>query len=88
MVFEKILEGGDWEKLGGSGSEKLGVARGNWEWLGETGRSWEKLRETQRNWEKMGGSRRSWEKLREDGRGSEGGGRVQKKLPMGLDSFL
>jgi hypothetical protein len=36
--------------------------------------------------ENLGGS--GSEKLGEDGRGSEGGGRVQKKLPMGLDSFL
>jgi hypothetical protein len=43
------------------------------------GGSWrgsEWLGEAGRNSEKLGGARR------------EGGGRVQKKLPMGLDSFL
>jgi len=36
--------------------------------------------------ENLGGS--GSENLGEAGRGSEGGGRVQKKLPKGLDSFL
>ena len=67
MIFEKNLGGGgDWEKLGGSGSEKLG----------EDGRG------------SGGVAQRNSEKLGEDGRRWEGGGRVQKKLPMGLDSFL
>jgi hypothetical protein len=40
--------------------------------------------------ENLGGgvARRNWEGLGETGRISEGGGRIQKKLPMGLDSFL
>jgi len=52
---------------------------GSWrgsEWLGEAGSGSECL----------GGS--VSENLGETGRISEGGGRVQKKLPMGLDSFL
>ena len=71
MVFEKILEGGDWEKLGGSGSEKLGVARGNWEKLGETQRNSEKLGEDGRVSEKLGETQRRWEGLGGRGEGTE-----------------
>jgi hypothetical protein len=38
--------------------------------------------------EDLGETRSGSECLRETGRISEGGERVQKKLPMGLDSFL
>jgi len=46
----------------------------------------EDLGETRSGSECLGGS--VSENLGETGRISEGGGRVQKKLPMGLDSFL
>jgi hypothetical protein len=60
------------------------VMRGGVSWrdsedLGGTRRSLEWLGETGRGSEKLGVSQRNWENL---------GGRVQKKLPKGLDSFL